>query len=646
MVSVFGKCDVRVAMFAGLLGASVSLAACSGDAVSTNNDANGETNNTQNNNIRERPTNATPNTTPGNNTTPGGADMSMETQADMPSSATDMGSPVLPEDPCTPGDELGCDGDNVIICNAEGTKYESQACPGGNACLLGVGCTDMICVPDTRECDGSDTYKVCNSDGSGYDAPLQCEEGTLCSRGACVSQCELGKYRSSYVGCEYWTVDLDNYSDPYTNPMPDEVPHAVVISNPNNKPATVRFQATQMGVSINVPDPIVPAGQARAFTMPRLDVSGTGITQKSIRISSTVPVTAHQFNPLNNEGVASNDASLLLPVNTLGTQYFVVNHPTQIIPCIAGNCLDPQHGYVTVIATEQGTTNLNVTPTAQIAPGDNLGGSSPGSTRSYQLNYGDVLNLEARADSFSGPNDLTGTFIVSDKPIAVFAGHEEAVIGDPDSDEDSCCADHLEQQLFPVKDWGTSYIAALSPGRGIKKDKWKIVSSADGVVVNTNPPQPGANGVTINRGEFLEFFSDQDFEINATGKVLVGQFLIARDQTSGFTGDPALVLGVPVEKFREDYILLTPSGYTSDFVTVIREAGTVIKLNGANIDEAMFAAVGSGTYEVASVPVSPGVQTLEATKPFGISAYGFNNAVSYGYPGGLNLIGAETMMQP
>ncbi len=146
----------------------------------------------------------------------------------------------------------------------------------------------------------------------------------------------------------------------------------------------------------------------------------------------------------------------------------------------------------------------------------------------------------------------------------------------------------------------------------------------------------------LNKGEFVTFFSDQDFEITASGKILVGQFLVSQEQTSEVTGDPAFILGVPVERFRKDYHLLTPTGYSSDYVMVVRPAGQTVNLNGTPIPNTDFSPVGSGMFEVARIRVQSGVQVLDSAIDFGITAYGFDNAVSYGYPGGLNLVGAET----
>ena len=546
---------------------------------------------------------------------------------------------------CTPGQNLTCaDETTQSICNAEGDAALPVACPEGQWCLNGA-CGTQRCVVGTLSCLSPEQVATCNADGTAYEDPQPCPDSTLCENGSCKSICDLGGKGPSYIGCEYWTVDLDQYSDPFTNPMPDEVPHAVVISNPGPAPATISFIPRGQGVTVNVPDPVVPVGQARAFEMPRWDVSGSSLSFRAIQILSSSPVIAHQFNPLNNENVYSNDASLLLPVTAHGKEYYVLNWPSQMLPCIQSFCPESQHSYVTIVATSPGVTNLNVTPTARIMPGDQIPNFTAGFTRSISLSFGQVMNLQA-GDPDAGlgqaPNDLSGTHILADKPVAVFAGHEEAVIGNPANTEaeGSCCADHLEQQLFPVESWGNEYIAALSPDRGNHEDHWRIVA-AEPVTVMFDPPQNGASQIDLGRGEVTAFYSRDSFEVRATGKISVGQFLVSQQQTDDGTGDPAFILAVPQSQFRSDYHLLTPTGYSRDYVTVIRPSGVGITIDGVAVADGEFAPVGSGNWEVATISVQPGVHVVEGDEPFGLLAYGFDNAVSYGYPGGLNLVGVD-----
>jgi hypothetical protein len=577
--------------------------------------------------------------------------------ADMPVGTPDMMETpdfsIIPPEGCTPGDKLGCASDTAeLVCDAAGVEYRPKECSGGQRCLNSA-CTSMICIPGTLSCANPESTQRCNAAGTGYEAPVACEEGSVCSQDSCKSVCELGKYRSSYIGCEYWSLDLDQHPDPTVNPRPNTIPHSVVISNPNMVPVTVSFTVQQPGISVMVPDPVVPAQSTRAFTMPQLDVDATSISRHSIRIVASQPVVAHQFNPLNNVGAYSNDGTLLLPAPMLGDDYYVVNWPTQYLPNIGGLNVPSQHSYAAILATEPGETFINVTSTAQIAGGTDadtgqaINPLPPGATRTFKLTYGQVLNLQAfEAKLAGGKNDLTGTHIKANKPVAVFAGHEAAVIGEPGNNPDgsergSCCADHIEHQLLPLQSWDSTYIAALSPGRGVKKDHWRVVAGEDGITLTTDPPQPGANNVTLNKGQFVTFFSDKSFEIKATGKIQVAQFLVSQEQTSEGVGDPSLVISVPTARYRKDYVLLTPSGYTRNYVTVTRPAGAPIKLNGQLIPDATFSPVGSGVWEVGSVEVQPGVQSLDSTQAFGIAAYGFANAVSYSFIGGLDLVGSQ-----
>ena len=60
------------------------------------------------------------------------------------------------------------------------------------------------------------------------------------------------------------------------------------------------------------------------------------------------------------------------------------------------NCLPPQSGYVTVVATSEGSTIVRVTPTVPVAPGDTLAAMPAGMEQEIVLTQGQVLNLQAQ----------------------------------------------------------------------------------------------------------------------------------------------------------------------------------------------------------------------------------------------------------
>ncbi len=550
----------------------------------------------------------------------------------------------LPSAECDPGEAAGCASETELrVCNGAGDAFVAQTCTSpGPYCFRGE-CGDQICEPGRRRCTTTNVDReVCAEDGESWLPTAACDDGAeeVCFEGECVTGCLASLKDPTYIGCEYWSVDLPQYQDPGTiiGGDPREVPHSVVLANTSDRDAEVTVETQASGV--RAPGPVtVPPGGVATITFPRLDVEGTTLTNRSFRILTSRPIVAYQFNPLNDSGVFSNDASLLLPASAIGSEYYVMSWPGGMdIPNVG-----PQTGWFTIVATSPGVTNVEITFSANVVAGSSapLRGITAGTTRSFPLAQWSVLNFEAQSflRSLFPPraeiNDLTGTHIVADQNIVVFGGHEEAVIGEGD---DLCCADHLEEQLFPVRSWGTRYLAAHSPPRGGgEPDVWRVMASEVGTRITTVPAIAGLDGVTLGPGDFVEVSTPLSFEVIATAPVLVAQFLLSQSVVDDYNGDPAMILAVPVEQFRDEYSLLTPGGYARDYVTVIRPAGVSITLDGTLVSAASFSPVGSGDYEIAHLPLAPGAHNLRADEPFGVVMIGYDGAVSYGYPGGLNL---------
>lgn len=535
-----------------------------------------------------------------------------------------------------PGEDAAIDRDAATP--ADGGTADDAATPAdattagdgaADAACDGADCGTLLCAPGQPACAGERTLGTCNEDGTAVLPGEDCPSGAACRGGVCRSECLLAGKTPSYIGCEYWSVDLDNYPDPFGDPA--AVPHAVVIGNPSASTAHVQI-GTQANVRLPANMLEVPAGEVRAFTFPRLDVDGTGITNHSFRLQSDWPVVAYQFNPLNNVGVASNDASLLLPAESLGTEYIVMSWPTSPVPDVF--MVPPQHGYFTVVATRPGRTEVTVVPTANVQAGPTLPAMPAGTPQTFTLQQGDVLNLEADGSNLFELQDLTGTTVTASQPVAVFGGHEEAVIG-------GCCADHLEEQLFPVNTWGTRYLAVPVEPRGGSRDLWRVLASEDATEIRTLPPQADADAFVLNRGEFRDLESAEAFEVVATKPILVSQYLYSQEATEDGIGDPSQILAVPVVQYRDFYPILVPADYLEDWLTVIRPAGVEVRLDGVPIAEGLFHGFGLGTHEFAYVTVHDGPHAVDADEPFGLVAYGYSAAVSYGYPAGLDLRPAE-----
>ena len=111
--------------------------------------------------------------------------------------------------------------------------------------------------------------------------------------------------------------------------------YAIAVANPPEAPrdAIVEIWYKEGGEVGKVPfdvdgnplpvEPLKP-GDLRVYRLPQRNVNGTVLAALAYRVTSSVPIIAYQFNPLENEEVFSNDASLLLPATLLGRDYIVM----------------------------------------------------------------------------------------------------------------------------------------------------------------------------------------------------------------------------------------------------------------------------------------------------------------------------------
>jgi hypothetical protein len=363
---------------------------------------------------------------------------------------------------------------------------------------------------------------------------------------------------------------------------------------------------------------------------PDQSIDGSGLSTSGYRVTSNMPIVAYQFNPLDNADVFSNDGSLLIPRHAFDIRYIALTWPT----LARRPETNDYNSYTTVVAWEDGT-EIRVIPSTNVRPGAGFAAIAAGTPTTFTLDAYQVLNLEAGADG-----DMTGTIIEAvdgTSTFGVFAGHEAMIIQNTSS---SCCADHVEEMMFPTSTWGQEYVVARSKSRGMNEaDVIRVLAQADGTTVSVNPPISPACP-TLGVGQYCEFDIMGDVEISASQPILVGHYLKSVI-VSGFggsmgTGDPALSLAVPTEQFRTTHTFLVPSQYKEQFISVVTPAGSTVLLDGTDVT-AQFSTFGSGDWTAARIPVSPGQRKIDCPGGCGVEVYGYDNAVSYLFAAGLDL---------
>ncbi|MBR58566.1 MAG: hypothetical protein CMH54_11155 [Myxococcales bacterium] len=601
-----------------------------------------------------------------------------DTASSDPGQATDPGQASDPGSNTDPGQttDPGSADDTPVYPDTTGlTDCEDSPCPEEFPLCLSFpdGKFCAICYPGTRTCENN-AAMMCSADGQQQELQQDCNlAGSECDPelGVCISACGgFGKLEGTNAGCDFYAVDLRNAVEslPAVYLDAQNAPFAVIVSNVSEtETANVTFI---MPNGVEYPAVIPPQSLHPFMPPPDFGLEGTGRSNSAYRITSDKAIVAYQFNPLSNVDVFSNDASLLLPVAAMGTEYYIMNQPK-----------DPIHAlptYFTVIGVTPEPAELTVTVTATITGGGGISGMMPGTSHTLTVAEGEVLNFE------SNSGDLTGTHIVSSKPIAVFSGHTAARTNAPGG----CCADHLEQQMVPVASWGREFVMGRSMERGNEVDHYRIVAAENGTQVvitggSANPP-----GFFLQKGQFQDFTANGHVHVSASHPVMLAQILASSGEAGnlwglcgvdadcgdgyvcdnscqpkpcttnavcgqGHTchsnldgspgseckpiGDPAMILGVPFEQWQTDFVFLTPDSYLEDYVNISAPNTAEITLDGQVIPESKYEALTGTNFKIYRTILSDGVHIIESDSNISIVVYGYDARVSYGYPGGTRL---------
>ncbi len=523
----------------------------------------------------------------------------------------------------------------------------------------------VIVCGDAGACDvcTETGYIACNADCSA--APeVACPES--CAPGlGCATACEVADEAPSNVGCEFWAVDLDQ-QDGFNDPA--SAPWGVVMSNVGETPAEVTIEINTAAVGQPVVTEVVWQGTVVADALVQqilptreLDCGaapnqytspGTCLSSRAYRIRSTQPIVAYQFNVFTN--TYSNDASLLLPTNALGRQYrnlgWGAGHPIYIAQF---GVID--RSYMSIVGVTA-STEVTVRPSWRIKGNPPIAATAAGGDITVILGPFDVLNLETDDGTFQDPAatiaDLSGSLIQASAPVAVFSGVETAAAPGPITiptapgwtSGDSCCLDHLEDQLFPMTSVGMHYVITRSPVRSTgsyrEPDVLRFVGVAEDAIVTTTLPAP-FDSFALAPGEVKTTWTQTDVVVTATKPVMVGQILISQEYVDGpYLGDPALTVFPPVEQYRTEYLFLTPSSWNQNWVVISAEVGSTITIDGAAPAGCIVESAGTiegVAYEARRCRVSEGAHRLSGDLPFGITAYGYGTAGSYAFAGGADV---------
>jgi hypothetical protein len=446
--------------------------------------------------------------------------------------------------------------------------------------------------------------------------------------------CDTVEDAETNAGCLFWAVDLPNWpSEPNGGGLPAaDHQFAVVVANTHPED-TAGVQVYLGGDNDLEQETLVGPGELHVFKLPAQNIDPFQTTDDGIayRIESDVPITAYQFNPLDNtETVYSNDASLLFPQHVLDTDY------TAVTASGLNSSAGKLGAFVSVVATEDDTL-VTLYPTAELVPGQH---------QDVMLDAGQVLTVHSVYDTYPNVKEgnLSGTRIESDRPVSVFSGNTCSVV--PYFGPSAC--DHLEQQMLPLGAWGHRY-AVAPPHSRLPQYKnevavVRITGAYDTTQLTYFPEKPPNAPASVDAYETIAFTTAVPFAVQSDGPDLpfaVTQFLVSTGNIIGQDpqnpqGDPAMVTLPAYEQYQDEYLFLVPDAYASNHVTAVLPVGAPLILDGQEVDgiRQPLGALAGDDHEFVHIAVNAGAHTMESSGPFQILVTGMDTFVSYAYPGG------------
>ena len=286
---------------------------------------------------------------------------------------------------------------------------------------------------------------------------------------------------------------------------------------------------------------------------------------------------------------------------------------------------------VLIVGTENNTmVKLTVTQPVTIKVDDTDTNLISGRQYSFMINRVQTVYIRSL-------EDLTGTKIVTKKPVSVFSGHQ---LGKYD--------DHYIEQVPPTTLWGRVYYTAPLATR--RSYAIKVLAAFDSTNVHIYCDDT-RKSYTINESQFVysELSLQEYCVVHSSKKILVAQFSLGE---SG--GDQMMIIVPSTNHYTNNFLFTTLRNYKSSnynhFINIIVLAQyyqpDMIYLIAGGVNKSLDTQkwvpvkVNNVTEAYAAkVTISEGVVEIIHTNTSALMTtivYGFANSEGYGHPGGLS----------
>lgn len=395
-------------------------------------------------------------------------------------------------------------------------------------------------------------------------------------------------------------------------------PISITVSNLNNAawPSQTHTIPAHQTLYIDVPK----AASAYLESSEQIEASG-------LYVKSTGTISLYAANSGND----SYDATIILPESVLSKEYIVQTYSQ-----------DQAATEFAIVATRNNTQIL-------IQPSDTTNNSNnpnsyshvPGSAFSVTLQKGQAYQVR----SYRRTDCLSGSRICANHPIAVFAGNQAGRV----PYRTSYSADHMYEQMVPIRYWGKKFIATLSSLQVI--NRYRVTAAEN----NTEVYVGGAQVATLQE---YESYEGELTEVNPSAYIETSHRAIcflylssAGVSGNNDMGDASMVMVTPIEQFSPNItfgtFLDSLSLGASHYVNIVCPTNNIntIRIDNTIVGASNFSPVAGSNnqYQYARRPLLNGPHSI-AGGSFSAYVYGMGDGESYAYSAGFNNIPTEYYM--
>ncbi|XP_035667495.1 neurogenic locus notch homolog protein 1-like isoform X2 [Branchiostoma floridae] len=454
--------------------------------------------------------------------------------------------------------------------------------------------------PDVNECLSS----PCRNGGTCLNG--RGEYACLCAPGWKGTNCEEVLTSPDNRGTEFVVGFLQNHGFSELE---------LFITSASTEPANVTITAPGASYTQQL---VVTDAAVQVVTLPRsVMLTGHERAQKGVLVTADREIILYGVNKERH----TTDGFLGLPVDVLGREYFVASY---------NPAFREYPSEFAIFGVEDGTS-VSVTLKGRVYH-DGRDYYS-GSVITFTLDRLEAVQFQGRYQS-----DLTGTRILSDKPVSVMSG----VRCDKVPNQFAAC-DHLVEHVPPVNTWGQRFVTVPLAVRRAG-DIFRLVAARNGTTVNVTglPPR------SLDAGDFweLDLSSSTYKTITSSQPIMVLQYSKGQD-SDGITTDPFMMYLPPVEQFAADYTFATVDALSTAYTSYVNIVIKTSQTSGLTYDGNPLSSSTTWTpipdTDLSATQLHIGttgthkIKHTSAIVTFSLFYYGFSSYDSVGFPGGLRL---------